>query len=317
MASLITHRLGATFPGFRDQSLSRGLFWGTTGVALLAPVIAFWIYLTFIYSYPGAGCDRLFWEQIVGNSFAFPFLFSLMTLKYSIVTWIILGLGIVVLLYAYIKGFHLLRLQDLPWAVIGPFMILAALTFFSFLGSLDLYGREYMKRLFDNDTRREGMLQQNIETLRNALLEQARIQLSPSNRESLLDEMAFSTDRPSDTVGSPKELFSMSSQQPLFDGCRASVGLEIRTKTREGFGAVKNVNVPNVIMPVAFRDLIKAPWWHDAAKRFGYYADVFGVMYLFSWLWWVYFIWVTMPIWLFFLVFFLYKVGSLRIRGRI
>ncbi|MBF0477686.1 MAG: hypothetical protein HQK59_18040 [Deltaproteobacteria bacterium] len=317
MASLITHRLGATFPGFRNKSYSRGLFLGFTGFALLAPVIASWIYLSFFYRDVGADCDRVFWDHIIGNHFTFPFLFSLATAQHSIFFWTLLGLGLVAAIYSFIKGFYLLRLEDLPWVVIAPFILLVLLSLACFFSSLDLYGREKINQSLNDKTKREALLNQNVELLTNALSDQANINLNPANMSSILEYAVFSDGKLYRQISEgPKALFMKDSKQALFEGCKQSISLQISFKTPKGTTVSKDVTVSNIAMPVAFQSVTETDWWREPLKRFRYYGSIFNVLYLFGWMWWVYLVITTLPLWGFFAVFALYKARIIRIQGR-
>ncbi|MBF0550720.1 MAG: hypothetical protein HQK60_09300 [Deltaproteobacteria bacterium] len=317
MASLITHRLGATFPGFQDQSFSRGLFWGTTGFALLAPVIASWIYLSFFYRDVGADCDRVFWDHIMGNHFSFPFVFSVATAQHSIFFWTLFGLGLLAAIYSSIKGFYLLRLEDMPWVVIGSFILLALASFACFFSSLDLYGREKINLSLNDKIKREALLNQNVEILQNTLSDQANISLTPANMSSILEYAVFSDGKLYRQISEgPKALFMHDSRQALFEGCKQNINLQISFKTPKGTTVSKDVTVSNIAMPVAFQTVTETEWWREPLKRFRYYGSIFNVLYLFGWMWWVYLIITTLPLWGFFAYFALYKMRLIRIQGR-
>ncbi|MBF0526784.1 MAG: hypothetical protein HQK56_17000 [Deltaproteobacteria bacterium] len=317
MAGLITHRLGATFPGFRNKSYSRGLFWGTTGVALFAPVIASWTYLSFFYRDAGADCDRLFWDNVMGNHFGFPFAFVWSTALHSIFFWTLLGLGLVAAIYSFVKGFYLLRLEDLPWVVIAPLIILASLSLVCFFSSLDLYGREKINQSLNDKDKREGLLNRNVELLTNALSDQAGISLNPGNMNSVLEYAVFSDGKLYRQISEgPKALFMHDSKQALFEGCKQNISLQISFKTPKGTTVSKDVTVSNIAMPVAFQAVTETDWWREPLKRFRYYGGIFNVLYLFGWMWWVYLVITTLPLWGFFAVFALYKARIIRIQGR-
>ena len=296
---------------------------GTIIIAvLLLPLVASWIYLNAFYTAQEIGCDGDFWRATIDNHFLFPFEFFEKILLTNPYMWIVLFIGIGFTIFCFKMGFQWLRLRDFPFIfVVVPFFILSSLAVLAGWASLDLFAKSKIEeKLTDNDYR-SGMFSRNLETLGNVLANQVGIVLLPQELEKAARQARFSDDDLFDRIGvQAAALFDKTdSKVALFETCQESMKIKILIEEKDnkgkptGFTEPREVSI-DAIMPIGYQNIVNNGKF---GEKFDYFIDVFGVHYLLSWFWWVYYFLIMMPVWFFFGVFMLYQFGFFKVKGEV
>jgi len=311
-------KLGTTF--FTKFSISHILIVVILLVVLLLPVIVSWIYLNAFYTTQEVGCDGDFWQATIESHFSFPFVFFGKMLLTNPYMWIVLFFGIGFTIFCFKMGFQWLRLRDFPLIIVGSFLILSILGGWAFWQSLDLFAKSKIEeKLTDNDYR-SGMFNRNLETLGNALANQVGIVLLSQELKKAARQARFSDDYLLDRVGvQAAALFDKTnSRLALFETCKESTGIKILIEEKDDEGNStgftddpREVSI-DAIMPIGYQNIAKKG---GLGKKFDYFIDVFGVHYLFSWFWWVYYFLILIPVWIFVVVFVFYRTAVLKVKG--